>query len=166
MIRKQNESNKELKQNERRQKRKDIVEDIHIGKFLQLATTNKRYVNGLYLHEIKHEVLQVYTGDFDMIGSMLIGETEQKTNIRFKSLDDFETYISAMNNCGYDSDDVVFKGRLDKLGTLEFKKVNRFQYDRGTDFKQDVDEYIGNNCYIPTSGSCFIKCIKYFTRKD
>ena len=52
------------------------------------------------------------------------------------------------------------------MNTPEFKKVNRSQYGRGTDFKQDIVEYIGNNCYIPTIGNCFIKCIKYFTRKD
>ena len=53
-----------------------------------------------------------------------------------------------------------------KLNTSEFKKVNRSQYGRGTDFKQDIVEYIGNKCYIPTSGNCFIKCINYFTKKD
>ena len=42
----------------------------------------------------------------------------------------------------------------------------RSQYGRGTDFKQDIVEYIGNNCYIPTSGNSFIKCINYFTGKD
>ena len=25
---------------------------------------------------------------------------------------------------------------------------------------------MGNNCYIPTSGNCFIKCINFFTKKD
>ena len=53
-----------------------------------------------------------------------------------------------------------------KLNTPEFKKVNRSQYGRGTDFKQDNVEYIGNNFYIPTSGNCFIKCNNYFTKKD
>ena len=53
-----------------------------------------------------------------------------------------------------------------KLNTPEFKKVNRSRYGRGTDFKQDIVEYIGNNCYIPTNGNCFIKCINYFTKKD
>ena len=27
-------------------------------------------------------------------------------------------------------------------------------------------EYKGQNCYIPTSGLCFIECINYFTNKD
>ena len=31
---------------------------------------------------------------------------------------------------------------------------------------QEIVEYHGQNCFIPTSGNCFIKCIKYFTRKD
>ena len=44
--------------------------------------------------------------------------------------------------------------------------MNRSQNGKGTYFKQDIDEYIGNNCYIPTSGNCFIKCINFFTKKD
>ena len=97
---------------------------------------------------------------------MLVGEIEQKTNIRFKNVDDFESYINAIDNSGYDSEDVIFTGWLYKLNTPEFKKVNKSQYGRGTDFKQDIVEYIGNNCYIPSSGNCFIKCINYFTKKD
>ena len=97
---------------------------------------------------------------------MLVGEIEQKTNIRFKNVDDFESYINAIDNSGYDSEDVIFTGWLYKLNTSEFKKVNRSQYGRGTDFKQDIVEYIGNNCYIPTSGNCFIKCNNYFTKRD
>ena len=31
---------------------------------------------------------------------------------------------------------------------------------------QEIVEYHGRNCYIPTSGMCFIKCINYFTKKD
>ena len=166
LIRKQNESNREIKRNERRQNKENIKEDIDIGRFFEIATTNRKYVNGLNLHEIKIENLEGYTGDFELIGSMLVGEIEQKTNIRFKNVDDFESYINVIDNSGYDSEDVIFTGWLYKLNTPDFKKVNRSQYGRGTDFKQDIVEYIGSNCYIPTSGNCFIKCIKYFTKKD
>ena len=38
---------------------------------------------------------------------MLIGEVEQKMNIRFKNVDDFENSINAIDNSGYDSDDVL-----------------------------------------------------------
>ena len=49
--------------------------------------------------------------------------------------------------------------------TSQFNKVKRSQYGTSTDFKQDNVEYIGNNCYIPSSGNCFIKCAKDFTEK-
>ena len=102
-----------------------------------------------------------------MIGSMLIGEIEQKkTKIRFKNVADFETYINVIDITGYDSGDVIFTGSLYKLSILEFNKVNRSQYGRGTDLKQDIAEYIGNKCYIPTSVNCFIKCFNCFTGKD
>ena len=94
-----------------------------------------------------------------MIGFILIGELELETNSRFKNVDDFENYNNAIDNGGYDSEDVIFTGWLYKLNTPEFKIVSRSQYGRGTDFKQDIVDYIGNKCYIPTSGNCFIKCI-------
>ena len=48
------------------------------------------------------------------------------------------------------------------IGTFEHKTKIRF---RNMDPRQDVVEYTGNNCYIPTSGNCFIECNKYFTKK-
>ena len=110
LFRKQKESNREIKRNEGRQKREIIAEDFDIGRFFELATTKRKYVNGLNLHEIKKEISEDYTGDFELIGSMLVGEIEQKTNIRFKNVDDFETYINATDNTGYDSVDVIFTG--------------------------------------------------------
>ena len=79
-----------------------------------------------------------------MIGSMLIGKKEQKTNIRFENIDDFENYVNAIG-VNYDSEDVIFKGWLYKLNTPAFNKVNRSQYDRGTDFKQDIAGNMRNN---------------------
>ena len=94
LVRIKNESNKETKQNERRQKRENIVEDIDTGRFFELATSDSIYVDNLNLHEIKDEILEDYTGDFELIGKMIIGSVEHKTNIRFKNMDDFERYIT------------------------------------------------------------------------
>ena len=165
LIRKQNESNREIKRNERRQKRENMVEDIDLGRFFELATSNKIYVNNLNLHEIKNEILQYYTGDFELNGKMIIGPIEHKTNIRFKNMDDFENYINAID-VDYDSEDVTFTGYVYKLNTPHFKVVKRSAYGKGTNYMQEIVEYHGQNCYIPTSGMCFIKCINYFTKKD
>ena len=55
MIGKQNESNREIKQNERSQM-EILVEDNDFGRFFEMATTNKIYVNGWNLHEIKNKI--------------------------------------------------------------------------------------------------------------
>ena len=99
-----------------------------------------------------------------MTGSTMIGEMDQK-NSRFKVVDDFEAYINAID-VDYDSEEIIVRGWLYKSNTSEFDKLNRSQYDKGTDFRQDIVEYIGNNCYIPLSGNCFTKCINHLTGKD
>ena len=59
-----------------------------------------------------------------------------------------------------------FTGRLYTENTLEFNKVNRSLYRRGTDSRKDIVESLGKNCYIPPSGNCFVKCINYLTGLD
>ena len=114
------------------------------------------------MHEIKDEILQDYTGDFELNGLMIIGPVEHKTNIRFENMDDFERYINAID-IDYDSEDVTFTGYVYKINTPHFKVVKRSAYGKGTNYMQEIVEYHGQNCYIPTSGMCFIKCINYFT---
>ena len=74
-----------------------MIEDVHLGRFLEVATTSNRYVNGIILHHFKSEILEDYTGDFVLIESMIIGEIEQKTNISFEKVDDFDSYIIAID---------------------------------------------------------------------
>ena len=109
MIRIQNDSNKETKQNERRQRRENVVGDIDTGGFFELATSDSIYVHNLNLHEIKDEILEDYTGDFELFGKMIIGPVEHKTNIRFKNMDDFERYLNAID-IDYDFAEVNFTG--------------------------------------------------------
>ena len=130
-----------------------------------LATSDKRHVARINPPEIRSEVLLEHIGDCDLIGSKVIGPVKRKTKIRFKAMDDFESYLNA-NDVDYDSEDVIFTGYVYTLNTLEFNKTNRCQCGRGTDFTQDFVEYTGNNCYILTSGNCFIKCNKNFADKN
>ena len=117
------------------------------------------------MHEIKNEILQDYTADFELNGLIIIGPIEHKTNIRFKKMDDFVSYINAVD-VDYAGEDVTFTGYVYKINTLHFKVVNRSAYGKGADYMQEIVEYHGQNTYIPTSGMCFIKCIDHFTKKD
>ena len=117
------------------------------------------------MHEIKNEILQDYTTDFELKGVMVIGAIEHKTNIRFLNMDDFESYINAID-VDYDSEDVTLTGYVYKSNTPRFRAVKRSAYGKGTNYMQEFVEYRGQNCYSPTSGHCFIKCLNYLTKKD
>ena len=113
----------------------------------------------------KIEILQDYTGDFESNGLMIIGHIEYKTITRFKNTDDFESYINK-KVVDYDSKDVTFTGYVYNLNTPQFEVVKGSAYGKGSNYMQEIVEYHGQNCYIPTSGLCFIECINYFTIKD
>ena len=140
--------------------------DINLGRFFELATTSdKIYVNEINLNDNKNEILLQDTVDFGMIRSMFLGETEQKTNIRFSNVDGFGFCNNAME-VDYDAEDVIFTGWVNKLRTPQFIMANRSQDGGGTDFKQDIVEIAGNDCYIPTSGNFFIKSFNQLTGED
>ena len=80
-------------------------------------------------------------------------------------MDDFETYINYIDQ-GYDVDDCIFNGYIYKINTPQFSKINRCEYGNGCSFDKLIIEYLGNNCFIPTKGYCFVKCIKYLTGQE
>ena len=131
----------------------------------ELKELNKIQVIDKNLHEIKHEILQDYTGEFEMVGNVKVGGQIRQSRIRFRNKDDFEAYINSIDK-DYDSEDSIFNGYFYKTDTPQFKKVNRSQYGNGCSFDKIIAEYRGNNCFIPTKGDCFVICINYLTGQD
>ena len=131
----------------------------------ELKELNKIQVVNKNLHEIKHEILLNYEGEFEMVGNLKIGDQIRQTHIRFRNISDYEAYINAIDQ-DYDSEDAIFNGYIYKLNTPQFNKVNRSQYGNGCSFDKIIVEYRGNNCYIPTKGYCFVKCVNFLTGQD
>ena len=100
-----------------------------------------------------------------MIGNLKVGDQIRQTHIRFRNMDDYEAYINSIDQ-DYDSEDAIFNGYIYKLNTPQFNKVNRSQYGNGCDFKHEIIEYRGNNCFIPSKGYCFIKRLNFLTDRD
>ena len=100
-----------------------------------------------------------------MVGNLKVGDQIRQTRIRFRNISDYEAYINAIDQ-DYDSEDALFNGYIYKLDTPQFNKVNRSQYGNGCNFDKLIVEYRGNNCFIPTKGYCFVKCINYLTGQD
>ena len=131
----------------------------------ELKELNKIQVVNKNLHEIKQELLEDYEGEFEMVGNLKIGDQIRQTHIRFRNISDFESYINSIDE-GYDADDSIFNGYINKIDPPQFKKINRSQYGNGCSFDKIIIEYRGNNCFIPTKGYCFVKCINYLTGQD
>ena len=79
-------------------------------------------------------------------------------------MDVSEMYIKAIN-IEYDSADVIFT-RFVVLKTPQFNLVKGSAYGKGTNYLKEIVEYIGQNCTIPISAMCFLRCTIYFTNKD
>ena len=103
------------------------------------------------LHKIKNEISGDYTGEFETVGSLKVGDQIRQTHIRFREIDDYESYINSIDE-GYDAEDAICNGYIYKLNTPQFKKRNRIQYGNGCDFKHQIKDYFGKNCCIPTNG--------------
>ena len=55
---------------------------------------------------------------------------------------------------------------FDQLKILDFNKSTRSEYEKRTDFKQDVVEVNGKDCCIPTIGYSFLKSNNELRGKD
>ena len=126
---------------------------------------NKIQVIDRNLHEIKNEILLDSVKAFEMVGNLKVGDQIRQTHVRFRNMDDFEAYINSIDE-GYDAEDAIFNGYIYKLNTPQFNKVNRSQYGNGCDFKHEIFDYQRNDCFIPTKGYCFVKCVNYLTGED
>ena len=100
-----------------------------------------------------------------MVGNIKVGDQFRQTNIRFRNMNDFASYIISFDQ-DYDRNDSIFNGYVYKIDTPQFEKVNRSQNGNGCDFKHQLIEYRGNNCLIPSNGYCSVKCVKFLTGKN
>ena len=127
-----------------------------------LKDLNEIQVIDKNLHEIKSEILVDYDDTFEMVGNLIVSDQIRQTHITFRNMNDYEAYINSIDQ-DYDSDDSIFNGYFYKIDTPQYKKVNRSQYGDGYSFDKIFIEYRGNNCFIPTKGYCFVKCINFVT---
>ena len=100
-----------------------------------------------------------------MVGNLKFGDQIRQTHVRFRNMDNFEAYINSIDQ-DYDSDDAIFNGYIYKIDTPQFNKVNRSQYGNGCSFDKIILENKGNNCFIPTKGYFFVKCINFLIGQD
>ena len=139
-------------------------DEIDVGRFFELAEADRSNNKGLNVFEIRDKLDDEKRG-FELVGDITINGIKKKTNMRFKKINDFESYIEIIDE-KYDGVDVVFEGDAFHLPQPDFKPIKRSNYGKGSNHLFDIEEYVGTKCYIPTGKNCFVKCINYITEKD
>ena len=145
----------------KRQNRRNAI-DVDVGEFLRIAEGKSTRINKKNVYEIKDKMKD--SKGFDLIGNITINGIKRKTNMRFRSIKDFESYIEKIDD-NYDGEDVIFEGQSIEYDVPDCKPVKRSIYGKGTNYLSDIAEY-RNNCFIPTGNNCFLKCFNYLTDKD
>ena len=147
----------------------DIVEkqkeenEIDLGLFLELAEKNKIIYNQVPINILIEDMEKLKNGFFTN-GYFSPGEEgEIDTNRFFKNSDELAKFIDKILDKYHPS--IYYTGNMYRY-FRNFKRVNRSEHGRGADEFNDIEEYEGDRCYIPSGNGCFLKCINYIFDKD
>ena len=146
----------------------DIVEEeneIDLGLFLELAEENKIIYNQVPINTLVEDMEKLKNGFFTN-GYFTPGEEgEIDTNRFFKNSDELAKFIDKILDKYDDHPSIYYTGNIYRF-FRNFKRVNRSEHGRGANEFNNIEEYEGKNCYIPSGNGCFLKCINYIFDKD
>ncbi|ESP01769.1 hypothetical protein LOTGIDRAFT_172416 [Lottia gigantea] len=124
--------------------------------------------NALFSDVIKaiSDKFKTFKGQIKIDGEIV----EEGNHRQYMSLLGFngKTFHNIFSNMDKKSDasDWYFTGKI-ILMKDNFQEIKRSRVGRGgTDLLKKINEYEGENCYIPTNGHCFIKCVNRVLNKD
>ena len=146
----------------------DIVEEeneIDLGLFLELAEENKFIYNQAPINTLVEDMEKLKNGFFTN-GYFTLGEEgEIDTNRFFKNSDELAKFIDKILDKYDDHPSIYYTGNIYRY-FRNFKRVNRSEHGRGANEFNNIEEYEGKNCSIPSGNGCFLKCINYIFDKD
>ena len=146
----------------------DIVKEdneIDLGLFLELAEENKIIYNQTPLNTLIEDMEKLKNGFFTN-GYFTLGEEgEIDTNRFFKDSDELAKFIDKILDKYDDHPSIYDTGNIYRY-FRNYKRINRSEHGRGANEFNNILEYEGENCYIPSGNGCFLKCINYIFDKD
>ena len=146
------------------QKQKEDNE-IDLGLFLELAEENKIIYNQVPVSILIEDMEKLKNGFFTN-GYFTLGEEgEIDTNRFFKDSNELSEFIDKILDQYDDHPSIYYTGNIYRY-FKNYKRINRSEHGRGADEFNNIEEYNGENCYIPSGNGCFLKCINYIFKKD
>ena len=99
-------------------------------------------------------------------GYFTLGEGgEIDTNRFFKDSNDLAKFMDKIFDKYDDHPSIYYTGNIYRY-FKNYKNVTRSEHGRGANEFNNILEYKGNNCYIPSGNGCFLKCINFIFKKD
>ena len=145
----------------------DIVEkqkeenEIDLGLFLELAEENKIICNQVPINTLVEDMEKLKNG-FLTNGYFSLGEEgEIDTDRFFKNSDELAKFTDKILDKYDDHPSIYYTGNIYRY-FRNFKRVNRSDHGRGDNEFNDIEEYEGDRCYIPSGNGCFFKMYKLY----
>ena len=137
--------------------------EIDLGLFLELAEENKIIYNQVPINILIEDMEKLKNGFFTN-GYFSLGEEEGEidTNRFFKNSDELAIFIDKILDKYDDHPSIYYTGNIHRY----FRNFKRVNHGRGANEFNDIEEYEGDRCYIPSGNGCFLKCINYIFDKD
>ena len=92
-------------------------------------------------------------------------EGEIDTNRFFKDSDELAKFIDKILDKYDDHPSIYYTGNIYRY-FRNYKRIIRSEHGRGANEFNNILEYEGENCYIPSGNGCFLKCINYIFDRD
>ena len=139
--------------------------EIDLGLFLELAEENKIIYNQVPVNNLIEDMEKLKNGFFTN-GYFTLGEEgEIDTNRFFKNSDELAKFIDKILDKYDDHPSIYYTGNIYRY-FKNFKRINRSDHGKGANEFNNIEEYNGENCYIPSGNGCFLKCNNYIFDKD
>ena len=139
--------------------------EIDLGLFFELAEENKLIYNQVPINILIAD-MQKLTNGFSTNGYFTLDEEgEIDTNRFFKDSNELSEFIDKILDQYDDRPSIHYTGNIYRY-FKNFKRVTRSDHGRGANEFNNILEYEGKNCYIPSGNGCFLKGINYIFKKD
>ena len=139
--------------------------EIDLGLFLELAEENKIIYNQTPVTTLIEDMDKLKNGFFTNGYFSLGDDGEIDTNRFFKDSDELAKFMDKILDKYDDHPSIYYTGNIYRYFG-NFKRVTRSEHGRGANEFNTIQEYEGENCYIPSGNGCFLKCINYIFDKD
>ena len=146
-------------------KKQNEDNEIDIGLFFELAEENKIIYNQIPINTLIEDMEKLKNGFFTNGYFHLGDEGEIDTNRFFKDSDELTKFIDKILDKYDDHPSVYYTGNIYRY-FKNYKRITRSDHGRGANEFNNIQEYEGNNCYIPSGNGCFLKCINYIFDRD